>query len=102
MFDKYDVKIYVCSDELDSDNNSIHQKLNQIMANIQELTAQVDQLQADLDAEQQQIAEAITQLQQTITDLQALVVNGGTEAERQALADKLAAITADLQGTIAP
>lgn len=80
----------------------LNKKLNTIMANITELTEKVDALQAALDAEQQQIADAIAALQQTITDLQALVVSGGTEAERQALADKLDAIKADLEGTITP
>lgn len=70
------------------------------MANIQELTAQVLQLKADLDTEQEQIAAALEALNQAIADLQALVVNGGTEAERQALADALTAISNDLKATI--
>lgn len=79
-------------------NNS---KLDQIMATIQELTAQVDELQVALDNEQAQVAAALEGLNQTIADLTALVADGGTEAERQALADKLAAIKADLEGTVA-
>lgn len=70
------------------------------MANIQELTAQVTQLQADLDVEQQQVADALAALNQAIADLQALVADGGTEAERQALSDALTAISVDLKGTI--
>lgn len=70
------------------------------MANIAELTAKVDALQASLDQEQQEIADAIAALQQSITDLQAMVADGGTVEERQALADKLDAIKADLEGTI--
>lgn len=81
-------------------NESQNLKLDQIMASILELTAKVDALQTALDTEQEQIAAAIAQLQQTVTELQAIVANGGTEAERQALADKLDAITADLQNTI--
>lgn len=70
------------------------------MANIQELRAQVAQLQADLDAEQAQVAAALEALNQAITDLQAMVAEGGTPEERQALADQLTAISEDLKGTI--
>lgn len=82
--------------------HKINHKLD-IMANtIVDLTAKVDALQVSLDAEQEQIATAIAGLNQTITDLQAIVANGGTEAERQALADKLDAIKTDLESTVAP
>jgi hypothetical protein len=47
-----------------------------------------------------QIKAAIDALNQTVADLQALVADGGTAEERQALADKLDAITTDLEGTI--
>lgn len=70
------------------------------MASISELSSKVDALQAALDSEQQEIADAIAQLNQTISDLQAIVSDGGTAEERQAIADKLDAITTDLQGTI--
>lgn len=73
---------------------------HEIMASIQELTAKVDALQTALDAEQEQIKAAIDGLTQTVTDLQAIVAEGGTAEERQALADKLDAITTDLKGTI--
>lgn len=73
---------------------------NLIMASITELNAKVDTLQTALDEEQQQIAQAIADLQQTVTNLEALIVSGGTEAERQALSDKLDAIVTDLKGTI--
>lgn len=79
---------------------SSNQKLDLIMANIQELRAQVAQLQADLDSEQQQVAEAIAALEQAIIDLQAMVADGGTPEERQALSDALTAISEDLKGTI--
>jgi hypothetical protein len=80
----------------------INKKLKKIMANITELTAKVDSLQASLDAEQQQIADAIAALNQSIVDLQALVTDGGTVEQRQALADKLDSIKTDLEGTVAP
>lgn len=70
------------------------------MATIAELTAQVDDLQVALDNEQAQIAEAIAGLNASIEELTALVAEGGTAEERQALADKLTAIKEDLEGTI--
>ena len=91
------------------DGTEILQKLNhiinhqhEIMASITELTAKVDALQTSLDAEQEQIKTAIDGLNQSITDLQAIVAEGGTAEERQALADKLDAIKTDLEGTVAP
>jgi len=77
-------------------------KLDIIMANITELTQKVDDLQIALDAEQVQIAEAIAALQQAIIDLEAMVAEGGTAEERQALADKLDSIKTDLEATVAP
>lgn len=74
--------------------------IHDIMASIQELTAKVDALQTALDEEQAVIKAAIDALNQTVTDLQAIVSEGGTTEERQALADKLDAITEDLKGTI--
>ncbi len=78
----------------------INLKLDNIMANITELTQKVDELQVALDAEQEQIRVAIEDLNQAIEDLQAMVADGGTAEERQALADKLDAIKGDLEQTI--
>lgn len=75
-------------------------KIDKLMASIQDLNAKLDELQASLDAEQQQILDAIAALEQTIADLQAIVEEGGTEAERQALLDKMDDIKADLEATI--
>lgn len=72
------------------------------MPTLAELNAKVDELQTALDAEQQQIADAIAALNTTIADLEALVAAGGTEAERQAILDKLSTIKTDLEGTVAP
>ena len=80
--------------------NQILLTLNRIEMNIAELNLKVDALQLALDAEQAQIALALAGLNQLVTDLQALVADGGTEPERQALADKLDVITADLAATI--
>lgn len=70
------------------------------MPTLPELSAQVDALQAALDAEQQEIADAIAALQTANADLVLLVAAGGTEAERQAVSDKITAAIEDLQGTI--
>lgn len=72
------------------------------MPTLQELSDKVDELQTALDAEQQQVADAIAALNTTISDLQALVSAGGTEADRQAILDKLNTIKTDLEGTVAP
>ncbi len=80
--------------------NQIVNKLNLLEMNIQELTVKVDALQVALDLEQQQIALALATLNQAIADLEVLLADGGTEAERQLLADKLDAVASDLAATI--
>lgn len=71
------------------------------MPTLAELNAKVDELQTALDEEQTAIQAAIDALTTTNTDLQAQVAAGGTEAERQAIVDKIASVISDLQGTIA-
>lgn len=71
------------------------------MPTIAELNTKVDELQTALDEEQTAIQTAIDTLTTANTELQALVVAGGTEAERQALHDKIDAVIADLKATIA-
>lgn len=80
--------------------HDITHKLDKIMATIAQLNTKVDELQVSLDAEQAQIQAALDKLNTTITDLNVIIADGGTAAERQALADKLDAIKADLEGTI--
>ena len=80
--------------------NQIVNQLNELKMNIAELNLKVDALELALNAEQEQIALALAGLNQLVVELQALVADGGTEAERQALADKLDVITADLAATI--
>lgn len=72
------------------------------MPTLAELSAKVDELQTALDAEQQEIQDAINGLNTVITDLQGQVASGGTEADRQAVLDKLNTIKADLEATITP
>lgn len=92
-----------------SDSDEVKKILKQILLtqktilmNIEELTAKVDALQTSLDAVQAQIAESSEALNQTISDLTAIVSDGGTEEQRQALADKLDSIKTDLEGTVPP
>lgn len=91
----FDIHIHI------HENKTTLKQLEKIMASIQELSDKVDALQVSLDLEQAAVASAISGLNQTISDLQALLVDGGTAEQRQALADKLDAIKADLEGTVA-
>lgn len=70
------------------------------MPTIAELNAKVDELQTTLDAEQAAIAAKINQLNATIAELQTNINSNGTEADRQALFDKLTAISADIASTV--
>ena len=79
------------------------------MPTLEEISATADALQIALDAEQQQVADllalkeaAITSLTETVTTLEALVAEGGTAEQRQAVLDKLNGTLTDLQGTVAP
>lgn len=72
-----------------------------IMANAQQLAEKVDALQTAIDTEQEQIQAALATLQNTIESLKAEILEGGTAAERQAIADKLDAAIADVSSTIA-
>lgn len=76
-------------------------KIENIMATIQELSAKVDTLQSAIDTEQEQIKTVIEGLQTANAALEALVADGGTAEERQAISDKLDTAIADLQATIA-
>lgn len=79
------------------------------MATIAELNAKVDELAIALDNEQQQVADlnaqkdaTIVTLNETIAALEAAQGDGGTVEERQAVLDKLNALKADLESTVAP
>jgi predicted RNase H-like nuclease (RuvC/YqgF family) len=90
--------------EISKDIKIIQKQNQSIMATITELTQKVDALQTQVtdltdavNTEQQQITDAINALNATIAELQANIANGGTQEERQALADKLTQISTDLQ-----
>ena len=79
------------------------------MPTLLEIQTLADDLQVALDAEQAQVAALLSQkdaaivaLEETVVALEALVAEGGTAAERQALLDKLVATKADLEATVAP
>jgi predicted nucleic acid-binding Zn-ribbon protein len=87
--------------EISKDIKLIYQQNQKIMASITELTQKVDALQTQVtdltdavNTEQQQVTDAINALNQTIQELQ---TSGGTVEERQALSDKLTAISTGLQ-----
>jgi predicted nucleic acid-binding Zn-ribbon protein len=82
------------------DTHRILTRLEDIMASITDLSAKVEELQTALDTEQTQIADAFAAFLAEVTDLKAQLLAGGTEAERQAVSDKLDAAIADLQATI--
>lgn len=86
-------------DKLLKEIKSLHNKINTMATSIKDLSAQVDTLQTSLDAKQEQIQTAIDALSKSITDLNNLIVEGGSEADRQAIADKLTALKADLEST---
>lgn len=71
------------------------------MPTLQEVSAKVDELQTALDEEQTAIQAAIDALTTANADLQNQVTAGGTEADRQAVHDKIEAVIADLKATIA-
>ena len=82
---------------------TINRKLDAIMAAIDDLNAKVDELQTSLDAEQEQIKKAIGDLEQQVKDLEAIIASGSSgtsDAEIQAVIDKIDATIADLKGTI--
>lgn len=80
--------------------SSLTQKIDNMANSIKELSEKVDTLQSALDTEQEQIAAAIAGLQTTVDELKAIIADGGTEKERQALADKIDGIIVDLKSTI--
>jgi chromosome segregation ATPase len=87
--------------EIYAEQKLINKQNEKIMASITELTQKVDALQTQVtdltdavNTEQQQVTDAINALNQTIQELQ---TSGGTPEERQALSDKLTAISTGLQ-----
>lgn len=99
--------IWACKKIFATDeNNSLLLTLltnqNKIMATLQELSAKVDELQTALDEEQEQIKTAIDTLTATVDQLRADLAGGGTEAERQAVIDKIDGVITDLKGTVEP
>lgn len=106
-----------------TDNNSIHSKLDILMADsaqikqqVIDLNAKADTLQAKVDAEQETInalfatnAEVVTGLNAEIARLQAIIDAGGTVTPEdlqtisdgiQTATDKLATTEADIEGTV--
>lgn len=86
------------------------------MPTLKEIQDVADSLQTSLDEEQQQVADLLAEkdatnaalqanivtLNETITTLQGQLADGGTTEDRQAVLDKLTALKADLESTVAP
>ncbi len=70
------------------------------MANLEDLQKKVDSLQESLNTEQQQVQDALSKLQKSVEELNGIVAGGGTEEQRQRLADQIDAIASDLAATI--
>lgn len=71
-----------------------------IMATLAELNAKIDELEATVNAEQEQITAAISGLQATIDELRAQLEDQDPAAIQAAI-DRLDAIKADLESTVA-
>ena len=71
-------------------------KLNNMANSIKDLTAQIADMQVATDAKQAEIIAKVDVIQ---AELAALIADGGTEAERQTLADNIAALRADIEST---
>lgn len=69
------------------------------MATLQELAAKVAELEAAVDAEQAQAHQTVEDLNAVIAELEALVAQGGTAEERQAIVDQLVRIREDVEST---
>lgn len=80
--------------------NIIKLQNHKVMANIQQLNEKVDELQSALDSEQEAIQAALATLQAAVDSLTQQLADGGTEADRQAVLDKLNSAITDLKGTI--
>ncbi len=71
------------------------------MSSVAQLSAKVDELQQAIDSEQTQIGAALSTLQSTVDGLKQELIDAGSPAERQAVADKLDAAITDVSSTIA-
>lgn len=74
--------------------------IRKIMATLAELNTKIDELEATVNAEQEQITAAISGLQTTIDELRAQLEDQDTAAIQAAI-DRLDAIKADLESTVA-
>lgn len=77
-------------------------RLEQIMSKLDELNAKVDELQTALDAEQEQIRGSIATLNATIDELRSQIGTGVTDAQLQAVIDRLDGVKTDLESTVPP
>jgi uncharacterized coiled-coil protein SlyX len=86
------INIYLNSEE-------VTLKLNIIMSKIEELSQKVDELQVVVDSKQEQVALAISALEATIASLNALLSEGATPEQLQAVIEKVEVVKADVEST---
>ena len=80
-----------------------------IMGQFEDLSAKIDELQGTVDSTQEQVATLLTEktntilaLQAHVAELEAQVATGLTPEQLTASIEKLNAVIADVQGTVAP
>jgi hypothetical protein len=78
---------------------NINSNLNQIMSKIDELSAEVAKLQVSVDATQEKVLIAVSGLKATIASLEALLAEGASAEQIQAVIDAVKVVSADVEST---
>jgi outer membrane murein-binding lipoprotein Lpp len=78
---------------------NINSNLNQIMSKIDELSAEVAKLQVSVDATQEKVLIAVSGLKATIASLEALLNEGASAEQIQAVIDAVKVVSADVEST---
>jgi hypothetical protein len=78
---------------------NINSNLNQIMSKIDELAAEVAKLQVSVDATQEKVLIAVSGLKATIASLEALLAEGASAEQIQAVIDAVKVVSADVEST---
>ena len=78
---------------------NINSNLNQIMSKIDELAAEVAKLQVSVDATQEKVLIAVSGLKATIASLEALLAEGASAEQIQAVIDAIKVVSADVEST---
>lgn len=73
--------------------------LEQIMSKIDELAAEVAKLQVSVDTTQEKVLVAVNGLKATIASLEALLAEGASAEQIQAVIDAVKVVSADVEST---